>query len=82
MVVSTIKKERKGKRGVGSMEEEFPILERVTWKVQRYCASDQCNNLGGRAFQEEEMQGRGPEVSVKWPGGQRVHQVGLHRSLE
>ena len=37
----------------------------------------------GRAFQEEEMQGRGPEVSAKWPGGQReVHQVGLHRSLE
>ena len=36
-----------------------------------------------RAFQEEEMQGRGPEVSAKWPGGQReVHQVGLHRSLE
>ena len=25
----------------------------------------------GRAFQEEEMQGRGPEVSAKWPGGQR-----------
>ena len=34
------------------MEDKFPILERVTWKVQRQCASDPCNNPGEEHFKK------------------------------
>ena len=47
------------------MEDKFPILERETWKVQRQCASDPCNNLREEHFKKRKPPGRDREVSAR-----------------